>query len=99
MVLKELVPWKRLLEDSEVFLCIVTKNFFQNNNCLEQAIYAKNLNKPFALIVEKGTEMTIPDLFEGVDIVLQLEYTSALDLKKKAPEIIRTLSEFKKEAR
>lgn len=90
-----MVHWKKLLEDSEIFICAVNEGFFLNPKCIEQVIYAKSLNKPIALVIEKNTEFKIPDLFESANIVLRLEYIDAQDLKKKGDLIIRALNGLK----
>jgi len=75
--------WKRLMEESKFFICVVKENFFMESERIEQVIYAKNLNKPIILVVKKGINFLIPDLFENANVVLQLEYDSKQDLRKK----------------
>jgi len=47
---------KKGLEESAIFMVIGTKNYWANPNN-EQAEFAKSLNKPFRILLEKGAEI------------------------------------------
>ena len=54
------------IRNSKYFIVIGTENFFKNITNLSQANYAKSLNKPFRIVLEKGVR--IPESFlEGLN--------------------------------
>ena len=83
--------WRKGIEDTDCFISIISPNFFEEPLCIDQALYAKSLNKPTILIIVKGTVFTIPDLFDN--IVLKIEIKDAIDLRERKQEINNKIKE------
>ena len=44
------------IEESDIFLCLVTKSYMAEGQHRDEIAYAKALGKPFALAIEKGVD-------------------------------------------
>jgi len=85
--------WRKGIEDSEYFIPIIDPTFFEDPQCIEQALYAKNLKKSTILFIIKGTKFIIPDLFEN--IILKIEIKDGKDLMERQEEILNRLLKIK----
>ncbi len=83
--------WKKGMEESAYFMSIVDNDYFEDPFCIEHALYAKTLKKPTILFVQKGTEFTIPDLFEN--ILIRIEFRDVQDFKERKREIMKNVFE------
>jgi hypothetical protein len=57
--------WYEGVRDSEIFLVIGTESYFEDAICFCQAEIAKELNKPFRILLKNGVEIP-PDFLNGV---------------------------------
>ena len=49
--------WKQQLKKSEVYVLVITENFFTEVDCFDQASYAKELGLPFRIAMLEGMEI------------------------------------------
>lgn len=63
--------WRGALDDSDLYIAIVSKHFSEDTECIEQTIYAKERKIPTILLWREGVESSIPDLFDGMNIVAE----------------------------
>ena len=68
-MLMQYKDWKEVLESSDIHIIIVYKDFCEDVRCIEQVISAKQYNMPTVIAWEENAKLTIPDLFEGLNIV------------------------------
>jgi len=56
------------IEESEYFLCLLSKDYIDDPEAIECFIYAKNLGKPFVILRDKAF-VNLPDMFKGVNVI------------------------------
>lgn len=95
MALTEEHDWKKSLEISDIYLGLISKGFFENPRLLEQFLYAKTLKKPMILLIQKGSEVNPPDIFNGADIRAILDYDEDENLSRE--RLLNELNKIRKE--
>jgi len=53
--------WRRGIEQSRLFVALISSHYLRDATCLAQAAYAKQLHKPFRLLLLPQTQ--VPDAF------------------------------------
>jgi acetoin utilization deacetylase AcuC-like enzyme len=85
--------WHLGIEQSKVFIAIVSDAFFEDARAIEQVLYAKNLNKPTILVIKYGTDIFKTDLLKNMDIIEKIYINPAnfngQDIAKKIAEAIK----------
>lgn len=57
---------RKALEESHYYLALGTQAYFEEAECLEQDKYARELKKPFRILLEEG--VTLPEGYlEGIE--------------------------------
>ena len=93
--MKYLETAKRV-EESDVYLILLSEDYHTNLDCFEQDLYAKSLNKPF-LIIKERENIPIPDHIKDADILeIIIEKES---IEKTGPFILEALEKWKKKAK
>lgn len=62
------IDWRKELEESQLYVAIITESFCDDMMCLEQTLFAKEYQIPTIILWHKGVVIDIPDLLEGMDI-------------------------------
>lgn len=60
------------IEESNVFLAIVTEAYMAEKDHRNEIAYAKALGKPFALAIEQGVDLG--DWFDGCDVIGRITF-------------------------
>jgi hypothetical protein len=89
--------WKKNLETSDIYLGLISEGFFEQPRLLEQFLYAKSLKKPMVLLIQKGSEVNPPDIFDGADIRAILDYDEDENLSRE--RLLSELNKIRKELR
>ena len=89
---EKIKDWKGFVDSSAIYVAIVDEGFCDNMICLEQTLYAKSINIPSILVIKEGINQTIPDLFDGLNLIETLYYN---DSNRK--EIMKKLGKKLKE--
>ena len=69
--------WKELMESSQMYIALVTEGFYDNIDCIEQTLYAKNQNIPTIIIHHNDVIPEIPDLFKGMNIIERYNFNDS----------------------
>jgi len=83
--------WRRGIEQSRLFVALITSHYLRDATCLAQAAYAKQLGKPFRLLVLPGTQVP-EDFLDGVRDLQMAVWVSAA---QSAEHIAAWLNEMK----
>lgn len=85
--------WKKLLEESNVYIALVTKDFCDDMLCVEQTMFAKTHNIPTIVLWHKGVSLSIPDIFDGMNIrkILYFDEENKHEIKKGLEEAIKII--------
>ena len=62
----------RGIEESDIFIALVTKTFMAEEGRHEEVVYAKALGKPFALAIEKGVDPS--NWFDGCNVIGRITF-------------------------
>jgi hypothetical protein len=82
--------WEAGLRSSAVFCCLVTPHYLRSPECWAQIDLARQLQKPFRVIVQHGT--TVPKgLFEGVEDIRYYRFRTHADLRRIARQLAQEL--------
>jgi hypothetical protein len=60
------------IEESEIFLALVTESYMEEGQHKDEIAYAKALGKPFALAIEKGIDPG--SLFDGCNVIGRIAF-------------------------
>ena len=82
------------IESSDIFIVIVTENYYKDADAMEEFIYAKSLKKPMVLVIKNGTEITESD-FKGCDIRHKTYFSTTEDLKGLEKTFKKIVDEIK----
>lgn len=87
------IDWRKGLEESYVHILLITEGFFEDALCIEQTIFAKEHNVPVILLVKKGVELEIPDLFDGMNIKGKFYFDdlNKHEVKKEMNELMKKI--------
>jgi hypothetical protein len=78
--------WEAGLRSSAVFCCLVTPHYLRSPECWAQIDLARQLQKPFRVIVQHGT--TIPEgFFTGVEDLKVYTFRTNGDLRRIARQL------------
>lgn len=80
------------IEESEYFIAIIDENYYDDPDCIEQFLYAKNLGKPMILYIKRGIKKIITDIFKGCDIRFTFIYDDINNLEESRDELLNVLS-------
>lgn len=80
------------IEQSEYFLAIIGECYYDDPDCIEQFLYAKNLGKPMILYIKKGINEIITDLFKNCDIKLAIMFDDIKDIEKSKGKLFTILN-------
>lgn len=88
---KEADELKKKVEESDVFLVLLDKGYFNNSDRIEQFLYAKFLKKPMVILEENGILEEYSSYLRGCDIILKLPLTEDLpkDLTNKIKRALK----------
>ena len=83
------------MEDVNLYLAVVDEYFCKDIKCVEQTLFAKDKQIPTIILIEEGVKLSIPDLFDKVNIVAKYEYNenNVYEIRKKLQDKIMELSE------
>lgn len=74
----------KLIEITDIFVVLLTKNFHNQPDCIEETLYARNLKKP--MIIIKSIDLKIPELFKKCNI---FRIINELENPKKAEKLLK----------
>lgn len=80
---------QEVIDKSEIFLALITTNYYDDMEALECFLYAKNKKKPMIILIQEGTEEKIPDLFENCRILNKIYFSDPSDMSNKLIEIMK----------
>lgn len=85
--------WDAKIRASKNFLAIADENYFGDAICACQAQYAKDLKKPFLILIKRGVE--IPDGFlDGIDNYQIEEWESVKEILSLVAKLLRHQDEL-----
>jgi len=83
--------WRRHIEESAMFVALISSHYLRDATCLAQAAYAKQLGKPFRIFVLPETR--VPEDF--LDGVQDLRYAVWVSAEQAAEQVTAWLDEIK----
>ena len=92
---QKLRDWRKDMDESYVYIALVEDDFSENIRCIEQTLYAKAKKIPTIILILEGTELSIPDLFEGCNVVAKFIFNenNKFEIKRKFMNKVRELQE------
>ena len=80
------------IEESAIFLALITESYLEDPYCLELIFYAKSLNKPLIALVEKKMlkNLIIPDILKDFTII---DVDSLDDINTNRERILKIIKE------
>ena len=85
--------WGAKIRASKNFLILADENYFGNAICASQAQYAKDLKKPFLILIKRGVK--IPDGFlDGIDNYQIEEWESVKEILSLIAKLLRHKDEL-----
>jgi len=90
--------WRKAMDACGIYIALITENFNDDMKCLEQILHAKETQIPTIQLWEEGVELTIPDLFKGLNVVatLYFNHDNKYEIRKKLTNKIKELQEGKR---
>lgn len=85
--------WEEGLKSSEVFCCLVTPHYLRSPECWEQIALARQLRKPFRVILKQGTRIP-KGLFKDVEDLKVYTFRTHADLKRIARQMAEELGKI-----
>ena len=81
------------MDASGIFVAVIIELSCSNISVLEQTLYAKNKQIPAILIYKEGVELSIPDLFKGMNIKAQFTFNeeNKHEINKKLNRAIKNI--------
>ena len=73
------MSWDEGIKNSEFFLIIGTESYFQDAVCYCQAEYAKQIKKPFRILLKEGVDLPF-DFLKGVKDYKIAKWNSKKDI-------------------
>ena len=70
----EVSNWADGIRNSNIFMVVGTRKYFEDAVCFCQAELAKELNKPFRILLERGIEIP-SDFLEGISDLKIVEWS------------------------
>ncbi|KKM63983.1 hypothetical protein LCGC14_1506050 [marine sediment metagenome] len=88
---EKIKDWRGYAESSIIYVAIVDEGFCDDMICLEQTLHAKSIKIPSILVIKEGINQTIPDLFDGLNLIMTLYYNDSNkeEVMKKLGEKLR----------
>jgi len=83
------------IEESEIFLVILSKHYLDDPDALEQLLYAKSLGKPM-IIMKIRVGISIPDVFNNCDIIETITMDSKEEWREKLINLLKKIEENEK---
>jgi hypothetical protein len=80
------------IEQSEYFIAIIEEHYYDDPDCIEQFLYAKNLGKPMILYIKKGINKIITELFKNCDIKHTFMFDDIKDIEKSKGKLFNVLN-------
>lgn len=84
----DMSDWGRGIEQSDVFLVLGTPDYFRDARAWAQTLYAKELKKPFRILLKRGTDLP-KDFLEGVNDYQIMEWSTTAELQAAAVKILK----------
>jgi hypothetical protein len=84
----------RGVEETNLFLAMVTEGYISNPEVKGMIAYAKALDKPFALAIEEGVDLG--NLFDGCNVVGTMRFSRGQEPFEVAKEVNNWILELKK---
>lgn len=85
----------RKIKECHYYIAFATPAFFESAQCFAEALYAKELGKPFRILVKKGTIIDL-SYFEGVDDIKYYHFNTPEECSEC---LYRILKEARDDAR
>ena len=71
----------RKIAECHVYIVLADDGFFESAQCFAEVLYAKDRNKPFRVLLKKGTKID-KEFFEGVEDIKFYELEDPGELRK-----------------
>ena len=75
------------INNSEFYMAIVTDNMLKDDKCISEWNYAKSKNKPFILLIKRGTNIP-KEMLESVYVRLEYGWETEEDVELLSQKLI-----------